>query len=226
MGRPALTEEQKAQARRRIVEEAHEIVKEGGFEAVSIRSVAARVGIAASGVYSHFESRDELLRTLCYEPIAAMVRRMVDRASSIEDPLARLGEIMTHYCEFALANPELYRAGFLGERPGANPPARREPLSKLRSHMLIEAAVREGQATGQIRAGDPSVLAQLVWTSMHGALALPENVKTWDYAPTETLLAGVRELVLAGLKAPGAKENAPDRSEQRLQRVRPGSPDG
>ena len=62
------------EAQRMILTAAHELLLEGGLHAVTVRSVAERIGMTDMGINHHFGSRDGLLRSLL-EHLAARFRK-------------------------------------------------------------------------------------------------------------------------------------------------------
>ncbi len=63
--------------------------------------------------------------------------------------------------------------------PDSTTDARNDP-DDLALFASIRRAVEAGQSAGLIRDGDPRLLAQLLWSGVHGALALPINIDTYD----------------------------------------------
>ena len=53
--------------RQRLLAAALELVEEEGVEALSMRRLAARVGVSATALYRHFADKDELLQHLVDE---------------------------------------------------------------------------------------------------------------------------------------------------------------
>lgn len=49
-----------------IIVTAEKLFREKGFEAASMRDIAAELGIEAASLYSHIRSKDELLETICF----------------------------------------------------------------------------------------------------------------------------------------------------------------
>lgn len=48
-----------------ILEKAHELFVEKGYERSSMREIAERVGISKAALYHHFKNKEEILFTLC-----------------------------------------------------------------------------------------------------------------------------------------------------------------
>ncbi len=61
-----------ASARRRIMDEAGVLFVRDGYEATSMRDIAAAVGIKAGSLYHHFSSKDELLVAILHAGIDVM----------------------------------------------------------------------------------------------------------------------------------------------------------
>ena len=52
--------------KREILQIAQELFKENGYEATSMRDIAKAAGLEAASLYSHFDSKDELLELTCF----------------------------------------------------------------------------------------------------------------------------------------------------------------
>ncbi len=50
-----------------ILEKAHELFVEKGYERSSMREIAERVGISKAALYHHFKNKEEILFTLCVQ---------------------------------------------------------------------------------------------------------------------------------------------------------------
>ncbi|QWW19582.1 TetR/AcrR family transcriptional regulator [Schaalia sp. 19OD2882] len=70
--------------RERILDAAHALILERGFNAMSIQAIAERVGIAKGAVYREFTSKQEILDVLLTESMGRMVR--ASRALLGEEP--------------------------------------------------------------------------------------------------------------------------------------------
>ena len=80
--------------RQRIVEAAIELGTEGGYEAVHMRVVAERAGVALATVYRYFESKDHLLSAAVSEWTSQLQARL-DRAPARGDsPVEQLVDVL------------------------------------------------------------------------------------------------------------------------------------
>jgi AcrR family transcriptional regulator len=98
-----------------MVVAARDILETAGPDALTMRRVAARLGIKEPSLYKHCRSRDELLAAVVasgMRDLAEGRRRAVEPAMDAADALSRLA---AHQREFAAGHPHLYRLMF--DRP-------------------------------------------------------------------------------------------------------------
>lgn len=177
-----------------------------GYEQLSIRKVAAKIGISSTAIYLYFREKDELLDTICHEVFAALVPGMDALLASPEPPLDRLRRGLTGYLQFCLAHPDEYRIVFLTRRP--NPGW--DHLSPLRyvdrwGHPRVNTfgylveGLRQCIGAGVIRAGDPVTMAETVLAAQHGLLALLILAPEQKWQPQDVLVRENVELIVRGL---------------------------
>jgi AcrR family transcriptional regulator len=88
-----------------------ELAREG-VEGFSLRGVARRAGVSAPAVYRHFRDKDALLAAVaadCADRLATTIKAAVASATD-DDPLERFRTVGIAIVQFAVANPEHYRA--------------------------------------------------------------------------------------------------------------------
>ncbi|WP_433654564.1 TetR/AcrR family transcriptional regulator [Nocardia sp. CA-128927] len=105
-----------ARLRDDIVAAAVELLDETGDEkAVTLRSVARRVGIAAPSIYRHFPDQPTIMLAVVQQAFAELVEHLSAAvAAAGDDPRDRLLALCHAYLEFAERHPERYRTMFGG----------------------------------------------------------------------------------------------------------------
>ncbi|HYR09954.1 MAG TPA: TetR/AcrR family transcriptional regulator, partial [Longimicrobium sp.] len=137
----------------RIVAAARALYFERGPEAVTMRAVAERVGVTATALYRHFADKEALLKEVVGEG-SRLLGSHLFRALEAPTPLERMRATALAYLDFALAQPQAYRALFepaAADGDGASPVERqRDAVSRF-----LRDRVREAMDAGAIAPGDP-----------------------------------------------------------------------
>jgi AcrR family transcriptional regulator len=145
------------------------LMETGHAKAVSIRSVAQRVGVTPPSIYLHFADKDALLDAVCaryFEALDQVMQQVAREQSSTIDRLRAQG---LAYVRFARQNPELYRIATMGEgRPGSDVDVTLNSSAFVHMRASIESLMEEGVYP----AGDSTMAALELWTVAHGIAAL------------------------------------------------------
>lgn len=188
MARPKASPEQRAEVRRSIQQAAVEIYRAEGLSGVSARAVAKKAGVSVGTIYSYFGDLTGLGQSLWEPQIAQLETEFQAVAAQHQDPLARIEALLRAYLDFGIQQATLYRNALMFVRPAAQDKPEKRPVDEIAFPTLVKAAIEEGQAEGTITAGDPDVLAQLLWSGVHGALALPVNMDRLALKPSKDLI--------------------------------------
>ncbi|HXW43879.1 MAG TPA: WHG domain-containing protein [Streptosporangiaceae bacterium] len=180
---------------RALVAAAEAVLVRDGPGGVTIRAVAAQAGIAPMGVYNRLGSKEGLVDALLiigFDRLRAAVE-----AGDEPDMLERLRACGLRYREFALANRQFYAIMF----EDAIPHERSSAEVGEHAAAAFGALVRNVEAAavaGRIIADDPSEVAQQVWSTVHGAVALEMKGLIQTPDPAVTYRAAL-DTVLRGL---------------------------
>lgn len=141
----------------------------GHAKAVSIRSVAERVGVTPPSIYLHFQDKDALLDAVCARYFEKLDDEM-QRVSAVQsDTVEILRAQGLAYVRFATENPELYRIATMSEwKSNSNVDA--ALASSAFGHMC--ATVKALMAEGVLPPGDETGIALELWSAAHGVAAL------------------------------------------------------
>ena len=155
----------------RILHATRILFEREGANAVSMRKIAARVGISPMAIYRHFKNRDALLRRICDDSFHEITRHW-DAQRQSHDPRTRLLASQRIYLDYALAYPHLFDYAFSARRSDA----RRYPedfrAGRSPTANVIHDAVLHAQHHHLLRAGDPWDIAMSLWAHSHGLIAL------------------------------------------------------
>ncbi len=138
---------------------------------VTIRGVAAAVGVAPNAVYLHFANRAALLAALVEDRFAAFadhIRAAIESAG--DDPLERLRRGHDAYVGFALAHPGHYRLLMEGG-PDDHPPE----VGREAFQLCVDCCQGVVDA-GIVGPADPWTLATALWAFEHGYVVLRGSV--------------------------------------------------
>ncbi|MCR9277011.1 MAG: TetR/AcrR family transcriptional regulator [Pseudomonadaceae bacterium] len=204
MPRPALTEEQKQQTRRNIRSAAARLYATAGLEKISARAVADEAGVSVGTLYTHFDSLTALMQSLWKQPVRKLIAELENEISGIDEPLDRVRSILKSYAAFANDNRAVYRGAFMYVRPQSHDKPSAVALQDDRFFSMLTNAIEAAQERSQARNGDPAALAQLIWSAVHGAIALPLNVDRLALAPPEESTGPMIEALLEWLSDSGS----------------------
>jgi AcrR family transcriptional regulator len=195
--------------REQLIEAAGELVAESGDAGrLSLRAVAARVGVAATSVYLHFANLDQLKIALVERGFAELAAVRDAASEGITDPAEALVLRCQAYARFAVDRPGLYRLMFGPDLPAVLAYQAERSPGRDAFDVLAES-IRRCQDTGAAPAdAHPARLATLVWTALHGQVSLRTSRPSFPWPPLDEMIAEtVRRLV--GLRPdPPAAPNA------------------
>lgn len=156
--------------RAELLVHAHEVLRTEGAEALSLRDLARRAGVSPSAPFRHFATRTELLDALALDGYRRLVDTMDAAVTAEQSTIGKLHVLARNYVDFARRNPPLLRL-MTGRRKSTWASGE---LGELAAHSFaqLDAVIREGQAAGQVRAGDPTDLTISAWAQIHGVASL------------------------------------------------------
>jgi len=105
------------------------------------------------------------VRALCADEFSRLLEALPQQPP--EDPIEGLRQLGLAYARFGLAHPNHYRFMFMTAR---------EPHEHSdegqRAFGLLLTAVERAVQSGRVKGGDTLAMAQVLWSSIHGVIAL------------------------------------------------------
>jgi AcrR family transcriptional regulator len=158
-------------------------------QALTLRMVARRVGVAPASVYSHFTDLhglvDQVLRLRYQELSAHLHDAAAHAATPVEDLVARCAA----YLSWGITHPGHYRVVFGGRTP---PEASTAPAHGAGAELLVGVVAALAAATPRRRRDDdPDAHRRaglLLWAGLHGLVMLHIDRHNAPWPPLDDLL--------------------------------------
>jgi AcrR family transcriptional regulator len=154
-----------------LVAAALQIIDREGPAALTLRAVAARLGVSAPATYRHFASKEGLLAAVAAEGFASLLERArAAMAAAGDAPVERYLSVAATYVRFGLEHAAHFQVMY-GPRPaefevGVVAAAGREAFK------LFLGTIIDCQRAGVAAPGDPVRVAVEAWSYAHGLVML------------------------------------------------------
>jgi len=166
-----LSEEAIGAFRERLIDAAERLFAASGPGAVTMRELAAAVGVSPMTPYRYFPDKSAILaavRARAFNRHADALEAARERAGP--DLAAASRAVGRAYLDFALAHPEAYRLMFDIRQPDEE--AYPELVAAgMRSHRTMTRHL-EALADAGILQGDPGLIGRMFWAALHGPIML------------------------------------------------------
>ena len=139
---------------REIVTAAREVLESEGLAALTMRNVAARLGIRAPSLYKHFPDKDALEAAIISDGFVEMAEKFEGAG---DGGAASLVDLAAAYRTFARAHPHLYRL---------------MTDQELRRDLLAPGVEDRAALPVYLAAGEDADRARAAWALAHGMTML------------------------------------------------------
>lgn len=153
-------------SKQKILQVARELFVSQGYRAVSMRSIARKLGYSHGALYYHFKEKAELFSTLVatdFANLSALLDRILQEPSP--DQTSLLEKVFVAYIRFGLEHKPHYEIMFLIEDPELRQYALAE---KKRSYEKFAAVVLKAMREAGIKRNDVLMYPWLAFLSLHG----------------------------------------------------------
>jgi AcrR family transcriptional regulator len=197
MARAALSSSEIEAFRKRATRAATRLFAEHGYDGVTMRAIAKKLGTSPMAAYRYFANKAEIFALVRADAARRFSDGQVEQFGSTSDPAERIARMRDAYVQFALKYPDQYRVIFeLRQDPHA---LQEKVTAELKpSTMAMVEAVRLAIEAG-VFTGNPSTVAHLLWAHVHGLVSL--HLAGRISAPSLEELLEVSRLA-AGTKGP------------------------
>lgn len=195
-GRPPRSAKQSAEMRLRVIEVARQLFEQQGFEAVSMRRIAAVAGCAPMTLYGYFRSKNEILRYV-WEGIFAELFVLVRAAARRGTPATRLRSASKAYLDYWLKHPDRYRAVFFNEDQTSDDERYYVDASPVVERFeIFRELITAAQAADQAWPQDPQILGETLVCGLHGIALAAITIPEYSWTSAEKMLDQLLRVVL------------------------------
>jgi AcrR family transcriptional regulator len=166
--------------KRRLLEAATALAAEGGYDAVQMRDVASRAGVALGTLYRHFSSKDQLLLAALAAQAATLRDRLEQRPAAGSTPADRVADVLQRACRALERQPRVTAAMVTAMSAGAEETTgtKREVDETLKA--IIASAISDNGDVADLD-GVVRVLGHVWFSSLNfwvGGMAEPGQMAT------------------------------------------------
>ncbi len=176
------------------------LIETNDQSALSIRAIAAAVGVTPPSIYLHFADRNDLVFAVCERHTAHLKQAMTDAVDGVSDPWERIRRRGNAYLRWGLNNPEHYRI-LMTSRPDQTPERLLdERLADTADLVPIAEDVAAAVAAGEFAVdGDPMETVKVFWMMIHGTVSLLISKPEFPFGPVDEVYERLLNLVFQGL---------------------------
>jgi AcrR family transcriptional regulator len=187
--------------REEILDAARLMFLDHGYEAVTIRKIAAAIHCAPGTIYLHFADKGEIFESLCSETFHKLNARLAAIAGDDDDPLECVRRGGRAYIAFALEHPSHYQVTFLTARKG-NEKNRDDNIldAGLQCFGNLQRMVARCAQADCLRVNDVDEVSQVIWSSLHGLVSLLIMHGEFPFVEQSRLVERHLDVLIAGIR--------------------------
>lgn len=152
--------------REALIEQAITSVNAVGADHVSLRAVAAAVGVSPSAAYHHFADKDALIEAVSqrgFVELDSFILAQVSTDAEQSNPIELLRHSANAYISYAVDHPHLFQVMFSGIQAPRRPEYIESSILSMLAHLQSEYGFAET---------DSQLLESVLLASVHGIAAL------------------------------------------------------
>jgi AcrR family transcriptional regulator len=173
-------ERYRSEFRAEILAASRELIREEGYEGLTLRKLGQRMECSPMALYSYFADKQALLTALALEGFEALAKKL--EGTVRREPLPALRKMLLDYVNYAEQNPIEYRILFLSAEP-------HEELTKTR-HNIGDVNRAFGLLLNCVRA--------CIEAGVHGAAAILITMQNFPFGSRKRYVEEVVATILIG----------------------------
>ncbi len=195
-------QQEKENLRQEILDASRELFVTEGYESVSMRKIADRIGYSPTTIYLYFKDKSELLHEICESTFSKLSVQIEASWVGFNDPLERMRAGLLAYIHFGLENPHHYDVVLISPKDKHldNADFGYENSMGKQAFELLVASVVECLEARVIRKADVALTAQTLWAGLHGVTALLIAHEGFPFVDKQVLAESVVDTMIRGIE--------------------------
>ena len=186
--------------KRKIFETSMKLFAEKGYDATSIEEITATVGVAKGTLYYHFSSKEEIFNFLIEEGVKLLQNSIDIKTAKLDNYIDKIKSVILIQIKI-VSKYEDFITILLSQFYGKE--ARNQMCQKYVYEYIdkIEKIVDDGMKAGQIKKGNPKVIASEIYALI--ASTLVYKMKSKEEIEIIKLYKEFENTIIEGLKMKG-----------------------
>lgn len=161
---------QREEVRDQILAVAWQLVKDEGWQSLSIRKIADAIEYSVPVIYDHFENKEAILFEISMDGFRLLQNKLSAVAKKYEDPKERLKALANVYWNFAFRNKEYYQLMYGVGMPCCGAGKMKPEVNAFRD--FIGNDIREIIAANQSDMDEACFKTHALWSVIHGLISM------------------------------------------------------
>ncbi len=179
---------------------ARELFVAEGYNSVSMRKIADKIGYSPTTIYIYFRDKTDLLRQICEQSFAQLAQNIKAIQRLSDNPLEKLRSGLREYVHFGLKHPSQYEIVFITPLPICDEQAFNETSGAI-AFDTLRAVVAECVAANLLKSKDTELISQTLWAGIHGVTAVLLKHDGFPFVERDKLVDNLIETLISGSKA-------------------------
>ena len=190
----------KENLRQEIMDAAREMFVAEGYQNVSMRKIADKIGYSATTIYLYFKDKNDLLHQICEQTFARLAANIKAIHRLSDNPLEKLRSGLREYIHFGLKHPSQYEIVFITPLP-REAEGDFEASNGRIAFDTMRTVVTECTSANLLKHNDVELISQTLWAGIHGVTSLLIQHGGFPFVEREKLIDSVIDTLISGIKA-------------------------
>jgi AcrR family transcriptional regulator len=179
---------------------AREMFVAEGYQNVSMRKIADKIGYSATTIYLYFKDKNDLLHQICEQTFARLAENIKAIYRLSDNPIEKLRSGLREYIHFGLKHPSQYEIVFITPLP-IEKAGDFETSNGAAAFGTLRGVISECVEDNLLKNNDIELISQTLWAGIHGLTSLLIQHKNFPFVERERLIDSLIDTLISGIKA-------------------------